>query len=254
MQRNKFTLLIIILFFTNNLFSQVQKHNNTIPEDDLLINGRVYIPVHYKAQGNPYFEKDEWMLATLYIMGEVYENQIVKYNIESGKLILNTLVRNKYNNIELNTQNIDSFKIASLNTLFPFNNKNKDDYDLIRQIITKTKIKSSDYRVFISIGDDFYQKIYLGKYSFLKKFEKNFKKIYTEQNHFGLYTNQKFSYFIYDNFGLTEVNTKKQFFNFFGVHRKEVRKYMLKNKINYRKASDDVLFNLMVYCNSFVKK
>ncbi len=256
MQRNKFTFLIIILFFTNNLFSQVQKQENNIyiPEDDLLINGRIYIPVHYKAQGNPYFEKDEWMLATLYTMGEIYTNQVVKFNIESGKLILNTRVRNRYYNIELNTQNIDSFKISSLNTLFPFNDKNKDDYDLIRKIITQTKNKTSDYKVFISIGNDFYQKIYSGNYSFLKKFEKEFKKIYTEQNHFGLYTNQKFSYFIYANSGLTEVNTKKQFFNFFGVHRKDVRKYMLKNKINYRKASDDVLSELMIYCNSFSKK
>jgi len=255
MQRNKLTVLLFFLFFTTGLFSQVQKQENNIfiPEDDLLINGRLYIPVHYKAQGNPYFEKDEWMLATIYTMGEVYENQIVKYNIESGRLILNSQVQNKYYNIELNTQNIDSFKVVSLNALFPFNNKNKDDYDFIRKIISQANNRLLNYKVFISIGDDFYQKIYFGKFTFLKKFEKEFKNIYTEHNHFGLYTNQKFIYFIYDDSVLTEVNTKKQFINFFGIHRKDVRKYLLKNKINYRKTTDDVLFQLMIFCNSLIK-
>ncbi len=251
MQR-KLTFLLLFIFFINGLFSQVQKQDNKvyIPEDDLLINGRLYIPVHYKAQGNPYFEKDEWMLASLFTMGEEYDNQIVKYNIESGKLILNTKVQNKYYNIELNTQNIDSFKIASLNSLFPFNSKNKDDFDLIRQIVNQANNKLDDYKVFISVNNNFYQKIYSGKYTFLKQFEKEFKKVYTEQNHFGLYTDQKFNYFIFNNNELTEVSTKKQLLNFFDDYRKEVHKYLLKNKINYRKASDDVLFKLMVFCNS----
>lgn len=252
MKRIKFIVLGTLLFITNGLFSQTQRQDTSyISTDDLLINGRLYIPNHFKAKGNPYFEKDEWMLATLYTMGEVYENKIVKYNIESGNLILNTKVQKKYYNIELNTQNIDSFRITSINSLFPFNDNNKNDYELIRKIIDKTKKISQNSKLFISINNVFYQKIYFGKYTFLKKYEKEFKNIYTEQNHFGLYTNQKFINFIYSKNVLTEVNTKKQFINFFDTHKKEIRKYYFKNKINYRKISDYELFKLMQYCNSF---
>ncbi len=258
MQRNKITYIIILVFLTNGLFAQIKKNevNNTIsiPADDLLVNGRLYIPVHYKAQGNPYYIEDYWMLATFYTMGEVYDNQIVKFNIESGKLILNTEADDKYYNIELNTQNIDSFKIDQIKTLFPFNNKNKNDYDLIRNIIKQKADYPFNYKTFISIDNNFYQEIFVGKSTLLKKYEKEFKNNYTEHNHFGLYTNQKFIYFIYNNNVLSEVNTKKQFINFFKIHQKEIRKYLLKNKINYRKASDEVLFKLMLYCNSLSDK
>ncbi len=86
---------------------------NLYGSDDILVNGRAYLPGHYNAKGNPYFISDSWIASTLFIDGRKYDNQKLLYNIEIEKVIMQTTINEKNKILLLlNTESIDSFYLG----------------------------------------------------------------------------------------------------------------------------------------------
>ena len=226
--------------------------------DDLLNNGRIYIPVNRLAKGHPYFNSSDWKIGTIFINDEVYSEKLLKYDIESDNIIINIkLNKEEYLNIELNSHIIDSIYLSNIfsDNYIP-DKKNRENYELIYRLYNQNKayLKSANNHkkwIFITYGDELYELIYKGKYSLINKYFKEFKNNYSESNHYGSYTNEKSKkYILYDN-NIYSVNSKKDFIDFFTKNKEQVSKFIKENKISYNKANNKDLIRLMRFCNNF---
>ncbi len=233
-------LLFLLSFFSNalllgqndsNIQSQISdvltNTNLVYGPDEMLENGRLYIPDHPKARGNPYFTDSEWKEGSLIVKGDVYSNVLVKFNVNLDQLILKKEYIKKESHIPiiLNNNFIDSFSVEdrlfiSLHTM-PF----------IPELI------------------GFAELIYKGRIIFLIKHNKEFINRYSQSNPYGDYSKLNSVNYIYEDERLTRLNTKRSFLNYFESYKKEIKKYIRQNSIRYKKATSAQLFELIKYCD-----
>ncbi len=194
--------------------------------DDILVNGRVYIPKHYRSIGHPYFENDNWMRGALFIKGRTYSELLVKYDIELDKIILNTNIKNGTATvIELNSEAIDSLYV--------------DNHFFVNSEILKSPI----------LDKNFYEKIRGDKYSLFIGYKKKFKFNPTDFSSYGRFEEFRPFMYISCNGQYSKVSSKRAFLNYFKPHKKEIRKFMRKKKIKLLKADLRELDELMEFCN-----
>ncbi|RLD77537.1 MAG: hypothetical protein DRJ07_14545, partial [Bacteroidetes bacterium] len=96
---------------------------------------------------------------------------------------------------------------------------------------------------------EYFEKIYTGKDLFLKKYRKKFITVYNNWYPDGKYSSQQYTYYIHYRGSLAKVNSKKAFLSFYDSYRKEIRKFMRKNKIKYKNATKEELIKLMTFCH-----
>ena len=188
--------------------------------NDLLVRGIKYQQKKPKAKGTPFFvcKKSE---TKVFIKGQSFENVEIKYNIFTDELILTDKSKRQ---LILNSTAIDSFSLA--NRLFINLNKLKQNSD--------------------ELG--YFEKIHSGNVLFLKKYTRTFIKIYSDKDPFGKFSSVNYSYYIFNEENLMKVDSKKEFLTFFNTKKKEVKKYMKKNRIKYKNATNEELSKLMNFC------
>jgi len=197
----------------------------------MLVNGEMYIPTNPKAEGFPYFNSPDWVRGSVGINGQVYEEIELKYNIERDKLILKTSDRSgKSLFIILNDELIELFQIGE-------------------HLFINSSMLSSRKRL-----NTYLELIYDEEIMFLRSFIKTHLSEYSDKNPFGRYSTQKSQSYIFSNSELYHVGTKKSFLEYFEPQRKEIKKYLKKNKIKYKDASNIELINLMTFCNELSRK
>jgi hypothetical protein len=186
--------------------------------DDLLVNGKMYIPEHAYVTGSPEFEYRKGTKSTLYIKGQSFKNLNLSYDIVSDQLILNLSEGNGFGNrILLHPAHIDSFYLGSHLFINPVN------------------------------GKGYFEQLNTGREIFLKKHSKVYIKIYDASNR-GKYSPQKLTRYVMNDRGeLFMVNSRRAFLRYYSPHRKNLREYLRRENINYRKASNQELKNLMIY-------
>jgi len=204
---------------------------NIYGSDDIVVSGRTYLPDHYNAKGNPYFLFDNWTEGTLIINGKKYKKQEILYNIDIDKIILKTTVSN--NNeilLVLNNEFIDSFYFGK------------------HYFINGAKyMPESKFRGFV-------EQVYCGSFTLLINHQKSFISRYTADTPNGLYSSTKSTNYILNNGKLKKLPTKKSLFEYFSPHKKEIKNFMRKNKIRYKKADYNNLYKLIEYCDNISSK
>lgn len=195
--------------------------------DEVLENGRLYIPDHPKAKGNPYLSDTEWMDGSLIVKGDTYNYVLIKYNVNLEQLILKktSVGQQSHVPIILNSNFIDSF--------------------------------TTEDRHFVNIGtmsyinelSGFVELIYNGRIIFFIKYNKEFMTQYSQSNQYGAYSKLNSVYYIYENNKLTRLSSKNSFLNYFEPYKKEIKKFMRQKSIRYKKASSAQLFELIKYCD-----
>lgn len=194
--------------------------------DDMLVNGRIYVPMHSLAEGHPYFEVKNWILGDIYIKGNKYEQSQLKYDIELDEFILYIKDKqNRKNYIVLNHHYVDSIYLG-------------------KYFFVNTAVVS---KIGPNIG--YVEMVYNDDLMFIVKYKKDFKKQYSESKPHGEYTKTITSRYVVESGELIKLNTKKAFLNYFESSKKEIKRYMKKNKINYKKANSGELNTLIKYCN-----
>ena len=195
--------------------------------DDLMVNGRTYLPDHYNAKGNPYFLFDNWTKGTLIINGKKYDKQEILYNIDTENVILKTTVNN--NNeilLVLNNEFIDAFYLDR------------------RYFINGAKhVPESKFPGFV-------EQVYCGSFTLLIDYQKSFISRYTANTPNGFYSSTKSINYILNNGKLKKLSTKKSLFKYFSPHKKKIKIFMRKNKIRYKKADYNQLYKLFEYCDN----
>ena len=207
-----------------NLYTHTEQVYST---DDLLVNGQIYIPLHPKAKGDPYFGENRFTEGSVSIKGRQYSGLLLKYNIENQRLILLTTVESgKYVSLLLNSNLVDAFAIGGLHFVHVGN--------------FVQNLEPSGY----------FAEVYAGNFLFLIKYEKKFKAVYNNQERNGSYTKMQTSYFVFEDGEFRNITKKKALLNYFSLHKKEINTFMRKHKIRYKKAGVEALNQLMKYCDS----
>ena len=241
--RNAFTFCVFLIVVTN-IFQTANAQNiparsaGTVEElieyskklygsDDILVNGRSYLPEHYNVRGNPYFFSDIWLKGRLIVDGRNYDGQKLLYNIEIEKLILETTI-NENNKILLllNTERIDVFYLEQHHFVNAAN-----------------LLPGSKFTGFVEL-------VYDGSFKVVTRHQKSFVSTYTRSTPNGFYSKTQSIHYIFDNGQLEKLPTKKSVYDYFYTHRKEIKNFMRKNNIKYKKSNTDQLNKLFEFCDS----
>ncbi len=194
--------------------------------DDMLINGRIYVPQHTLAEGHPYFETADWVLGNVFVRGHEFEDNKLKYDIELDEFVL--YIEDKYqrkNYLVLNHHYVDSVRLGKY--LFV----NTAIYPPIATDLGYTELVYDEGLVFVV------------------KYKKDFKKQYSESKPYGEYGKQYADRYIVMDGNIHKVTSKRAFLNFFENEKREIRRYMKKQKINYNKAGSGTLKSLVAHCH-----
>jgi len=195
--------------------------------DDLLVNGQIYMPTRPRAKGSPYFGENQFSSGIVIIKGRQFDDVLLKFNLEDQRLILRAALESgKYVTIMLNPKMLDVFSIGGQEFI------NADHY------FNNTDISG------------FYTLVYEGDFAFLIKYEKKFRAVYDTQTPNGSYNEMSLEYFVLEEGKLENITKKKAFLNHFSNQKKEIKSFMRKYKIQYKKASIFSLNKLMRYCDS----
>jgi hypothetical protein len=194
--------------------------------NDLLVNGNPYVQPDPLIKGSPYLYEDEWLDATLYIAGNAFKNQKVKYNIVDGDLVLKAeIAEGKHLLVDVNHSLLDSFRM-------------KD------RIFVNSSFIHKDQN-----APRFYQLIHGGKVFFVRKFSKKFIGSYGKLSPHGRYSSLEEERYVIEDGAITRVNKRRSFMRFFpDKKRKKVRSYFREHSLNYSKASFVELVNLSSFC------
>jgi len=223
--------LILVSNGQNKILEDQEDLKNYIDQiygsDDMLVNGRIYVPQHGLAEGHPYFEVVDWVFGNLFIKGVLYEDVKLKYDIELDEFIL--FIKDKQdrkNYIVLNHHYVDSVYMGK--------------YVFVNTDVLPEIEKDLGYA----------ELVYDRDFIFLIKYTRDFKKEYSDSKPYGEYAEQKATRYICESGELVKISSKKAFLAYFEPDKKEIKKYLKKNNIKYKKANSGELYHLLNYCNA----
>lgn len=239
--------VLILIFITNplNLLAQQTITNSSkeitelynlaessYPINDEYINGFIYPVPKIGILGDPYFNHKDWSEGTLFINGRTYSGIFMKYDLIIDELIIKVKTElNIERLITINKSQVDSFNIGLslfVNSGNLFANENKITY---------------------------YEKIYQGKLSVYRQFQKTFIEMYNSSSPEGKFSTQKSNTYIFDNQEFTNINKAKSFFACFDkTEQDKIRKYLKSKNITYKKMTDLQMIDLMNYCKSNISQ
>jgi hypothetical protein len=207
----------------NDLLQCVERYYGS---NDLLVNGRPYVPVNTKAYSHPYFLSKAFSPGVLFIKDQQFENVQLKLNMEKGQLILKeTLTNGIPVQLIITPSLVDSFYISH--------------HFFVNNTIISNEIEK--------IG--FMQQLFAGDLSFYRQQIKLFQPKYSQLHPSGRYGAAEKKYYLVTSSGLLKVGNKKAFLAFFGDNKRTVKRYMKQQSIRFKKASDAQFYNLLKYCN-----
>lgn len=199
--------------------------------DDLLYNGRKYNPLHANAKGHPYFNQDKWSEGQIFILGRIFDGQKIKYDIEIDRFIFFAELSGGISTeIVLNYAFTDSVKMEG-----------------------RTFVKAGALPIPDSIFT-YCEPVFSGDISMVATYYKEFSADYQNRTSGGIYSEQKKRLFVVDGQKISKVSTKKSFLGYFNRYKKDLRKFMNRNRIRYSKATKDELNRVMKYCNDLRKE
>ncbi|MDA3904616.1 MAG: hypothetical protein PF484_00925 [Bacteroidales bacterium] len=200
--------------------------NSIFRADDRLLNGKYYRPKHFFAEGHPYFLSNEWVDATLYIKGIQYNNIPLKYNIEDDNLIIKAIFDGRISkDILLHNSFVDSL-IIGYQTFHNTNNFELENSIGIAEIVYKGEI-----------------------FAYIKHYSE-FKDEISERLRYGKYLESQKILYLFDGNFFHQIKKKKDLLNYFQTNKNEVKAFMRKNKIRFKKASSNQIVNLIHFCDN----
>jgi hypothetical protein len=198
--------------------------------DDLLINGVIFFPRSPLIEGHPYFQSDEWLPGEIFIRGRSFKNMEIKYNLEIDHLILNAFFQGGANvKIVLNTTVIDSFYIG-------------DHFFMNRVRLLPGESATT-----------FYEVVYCGDFLLLSKYAKEYIPKYSVSHPYGNYSKQYTTHYILKQGALTAINSKRSLLTFFEPYKEEIKRFMKKNHLRFKKSDGKQMKQLMTFIGSMIK-
>ena len=221
-------LITCFYFVMISAFAQVKVDNQDriYGYDPLLYNGRVYafFPKPGTA-GTPYIYSDFDTQGSVTVRGVTYTNLNLNYDLYNQQLILNyKTILGSSSFIELSLAWLETFEIK----------------DLHFEVVTNT---DTSKRIFQVLGSGPYQI----RYSLFKALLPDSRT--ASRNYF--FTNTEKEMFVFSGNKMTKYKNNRSFTAAFNPTQQDaIRKFIRKNKIKVKKASDFKMTELINYCNT----
>jgi hypothetical protein len=185
-------------------------YNKFIGEDAHLYNGSEHTLYDFRIKGHPYFESNLLQSGFVNYDSILYQHINMAYDI-----VRDELTTNRYN---------QNFRITLVNEKIAY-------FSILNHYFVRI-IQDSINKSIITTG--FYDQLYNGK---LKLFAKRPKKIIekvTAEEGDQLWFEEHDGYFILRNNKYFSVKDKNNLFDFFKDRKKDLKKYLRKNKIKFK--------------------
>lgn len=193
--------------------------------DNLLINGRPYLPNHLKAEGNPYFQTDEWRPGTVYINGNSFATNYLKYNLTSHQLIIKHERPNGTNlQVVLSDLLVDSFYI--------------EEYSFVNQRLILPAEENSGYL----------EKLFEEDLSFFRRQKKVFVTP-TNSKPYGRFSNLKDVFYLIDEEQPHRITQKNEFLACFPDHKSQINNFMKIHSLKWKKMTNIQFTKLLKFCH-----
>ena len=240
MPRIIFSLFLIIDFFTFLFSSKAQQAfadtafhetavNNAINqyhrsrgEQSALYNGVQHIGYSPLIEGHAYYESQEWKKGWINYNGVVYTNVLLKYDLLKDEVVI---------------QYFDGFHAVSLLS------------EYVKQFYLPGHTFVRIERDSISkLPSGFYEKLNAGAISTFIKKTKNIKEDIESRQIKRSFIDVDF-YYALKNGIYYPINNQRSMLNLVGNKQKEIKKYLRKNKIKFRKTPELAIVKIAEYYN-----
>lgn len=204
------------IFYRSAITNTIALYYSQLGDQSPIFNGSLYPPLPYTfREGSPFFLSEKSMLGSVVYDGVLYSDLSLKYEDFRQYLVS---IDQAYQLLLIN-QKIGSFTIAGHH----FENVHLD----------------SLHRGISSAG--FYEVLYAGPSRVLKRTYKKLNETLTVSEGVLRAMDVTEDYYIKNGNVFGTVNTKSELLTRMKNHRKEVQRYMSKNKLNFRKDKDNTL-------------
>ncbi len=195
--------------------------------DQRLVSGNFYHEVSLKAvNGHPFCIDEEWKTGNVILADRIYYNLLLKYDISSNNLVLNTInLNNSAITLCLKIEKISEFTLGN-KWYIRYPGNDKKDKILFCEVLTEGKVNylllRSKQRVVVNNG--------VNDYSY----------------------KESLSNYIFVNGELFVFKGRRSLYKLFPEHKSSLRKFISQKGISMGKSDISDRARLVNYCNSLL--
>jgi hypothetical protein len=193
-----------------------------------LYNGTEYTGYPFPfVEGSPFFLTSQEQSSSIIYDNVEYKDVDLQYDEMMGVVIM----QDENHRIQLSNDRISSFTIG-----------NYDFIRIVRDSLSQTVPETGFYNI-----------LYEGNLTILKKEIKTIRQIYSYSQEITRVIDLKTNYYFRKNNEYTQINNQKELLNFFPNRKKEIQHYIKTNKLNFKKDTDNLLVKVAVYYDQQTK-
>lgn len=191
-------------------------------------NGVGYTGYGHNINGHPFFQSDMLQKASFYYDGTLYENIPLLYDLVSDEVVIKDYTNNYY--IRLNSSKIRYFSLLG--------------HTFIRQV------PDSNGAAIPELG--FFDRIYEGPTTVFAKRKKQISHTLTSEKTISEYV-QYNSWYIRTENGYSRITGKKSLLSILNDKKSELKKWLSKEKLDFKKNMDDAIKKTVAYYDQISK-
>jgi hypothetical protein len=216
------------VFYKNAVNNAIKLYHQSSGDQSGIYNGSQYGGYNFPfKEGHPYFSTDQFTMGSIEYDGVVYDSVMLLYD----EIIEVVVMQNVVIRVQLITDKIAGFKIVNNNFI--------------------RIVKDSNSSSLISTG--FYNLLYEGNITLLKKEVKSIREQITNTDGLLRFVDQKIHYYIKEADTYHTIKRKKDLLELFSSHKKQVQQYIRENHLSYRKDRDNTLIKVTAYYDGLKK-
>lgn len=195
--------------------------------NDLLINGRPYRPGNLRAEGHPYFQSEEWQLGTVYLHGQPYPGQLLKYDLYHHQLAIKYERPNgTYQRVVLSELLVDSFRI--------------EEHRFVNRGLVLSGEEAGGYLEILFAEDELA----------FSRFQKKVLSPISNSKPYGEFRDMKDVFYLSIDGQLHEITKRRDFLACFPAHKQQIKKYMKQHTRRWKKITDAQFAQLLKFCHA----
>lgn len=203
-------------------------NNDTIPENQILYNGRIWRNRYFYIKGDPYLFSSSMLDGSVTINGKTFKKIKLLYDIYNDELLTLT---NKNVIIQLNKEMVDEFTISSQNRDYRFSRTQGE--------------KQAPPNGYVNI-------LYEGRTSLWVKYLKTIELRAVDNKYDSFF--QSLKIYITQDGKSIQVRNKKQLLELFSDRKSEIRDYMRERKIKISGRQPDTFIPVVEFYNGLNKQ
>lgn len=181
-------------------------HQDTLKDNQILYNGRIWRNLYYMIEGDQFLFSREFLPGSISISGKTFTGLYLKYDIYKDEILIPA---DPGGILQLNKELVDSFSLFFQNKSFLFVSMQDDS---------------------LKVSKSYYNVIYKGKSSLYLKYRKKIDKLSVVGEYDRFYQLTSI-YFIKDNI-VYPIDSKRALLKILGEDEQAIRNFIKKNKLD----------------------